>query len=201
MSGEGEDYSDDEIDELFDAIQDAIDEYDSEDGTGAGGEDMDVQITTTARIEWAGEYANNGRNGTRTTTMAAMNLAPVRDAVRRAQKLEGLAARGPLRSYRAKGWHAQLRHLQGTKRGREALEAAGWNPSRETQRRYGRGTQAPSKANRAKITEAYDAARNPGRGWGEARRAAVDALTNATRQYGGGFPVRFRDIDEMRFRP
>lgn len=191
MSGPGDDYTDDEIDEVYDALIDAFDQ--------AGAFDMkqvSKGITVTARIEWAGEYAHNGRHGERTVNLDTMNLTRVRDALRNAEKMEGLAARGPLRSYTAKGWAAQLGQLTGTKRGREALKAAGWHPSRETLRRYGLGTQAPSKANRSKIADAYDRARNPGRGFGEARRAAVDELTTALRQQYGS-DVRFRDISDL----
>jgi hypothetical protein len=202
MSGEGDDYTPDEVDDVYDALGEALEEYASRGGAGAtGGADMTVQVKTTARVEWSGEYANNGRNGVRTTKLEPMNLAPVRDAVRKAQRLEALAGRGPLRTYKAKGWQAQLKQLQGTKRGQEALRAAGWNPSRETLRRYGKGTQAPSKANRARIAEAYDSARNPGKGWVEARKEAVDAFTAATGQQagGGGMVVRLRDIEDLKF--
>ena len=192
MSGEGDDYSQDEIDEVYDALSDAF-------GLGGVFDLAEVRkgINVTARIEWAGEYANNGRHGERTVQLDTMNLTRVRDALRNAQRLEGLAARGPLRSYTAKGWEAQLHHLNSTKRGREALKAAGWNPSRETLRRYGRGEQTPLKSNRAKLAEAYDNARNPGRGWVEARNAAVGELTSTLRQqYGSN--VRFRDISDLR---
>jgi hypothetical protein len=192
MSGPGDDYSQDEIDEVYDALGDAFDL--------SGAFDMaEVRkgITVTARIEWAGEYANNGRNGERTVQLDTMNLTSVRDGLRNAQRLEGLAARGPLRSYTAKGWEAQFHHLNSTKRGREALQAAGWNPSRETLRRYGKGEQIPLKSNRAKLAEAYDNARNPGRGWVEARNAAVGEFTTALQQQYGS-TVRFRDIVDLR---
>ncbi len=195
-SGPGDEYSDDEVDEVYDALSEAFGELQAD----IGGGELTAGITVTAKVEWAGEYANNGRDGQRTVRMDRMNLTAVRDAVRKAQRLEGLAGRGPLRSYKARGWHAQLRQLGSTKRGQEALKAAGWNPSRETLRRYAKDAQAPSKANRAKIADAYDSARNPGRGWAEARREAVDKLTEVMRQLPGGSTVRFRDITDFRIR-
>lgn len=194
MSGEGDDYTADEVDELYDELYDAFAEYAGRHGEGG---QVNAVMTVTARVEWAGEYSNNNRNGERTVKLDRLNLTAVRDAVNKAAKLEGLAMRGPLRSYKAKGWEAQLKQLQGTKRGQEALREAGFNPSRETLRRYGRGEQAPGKPNRAKIADAYDAARNPGRGWAEAKREAANALTETLRQHYGGYPVRFRDITEM----
>lgn len=194
VSGPGDEYSDDEIDEVYDALYEAFEEYEGRHGTGG---EVNAGISVTARIEWAGEYANNGRNGERTVRIDPMNLTAVRDAMDKARRLQALALRGPLSSYKARGWQAQLSQLGKTARGREALKAAGWNPSRETLRRYGHGTQAPSKANRAKISDAYDTARNPGRGWGEARREAVNALTDAIRQLPGGSTVRFRDITDL----
>lgn len=194
MSGDGDDYTPDEVDEVYDALSEA---FAGHAAGGPGGGEITGAITATAKVEWAGEYANNGRDGQRTVHLNPVNLTAVRDAVNKAQRLEGLAGRGPLRSYKARGWQAQLKQLSGTKRGREALQAAGWSPSRETLRRYNHGTQAPSKANRARITDAYDSARNPGRGWAEARREAADALTAALRQeYGSN--VRFRDIADLR---
>ena len=199
MSGPGEDYSDDEIDELYEELSEAFELYEGSHG-GAG--QVNAGITVTARIEWAGEYANNANNGERTVRLDPMNLTRVRDALRNAQRLEGLAARGPLRSYKARGWEAQLNQLGGTRRGREALQAAGWNPSRETLRRYANGTQAPSKANRQKLADAYDAARNPGRGWVEARKTLADELTATLRATpaASGQNVRFRDITNLRIR-
>ena len=192
MSGDGEDYSQDEMDEVYDALGDAFDL-----GDVFSMSEVQKGITVTAKIEWAGEYANNGRDGERTVRLDSMNLTPVRDALLNARRLEGLAARGPLRSYTAKGWEAQLHHLNSTKRGREALRDAGWNPSRETQRRYSRGEQTPLKSNRAKLQEAYDNARNPGRGWVEARNNAVGQLTSTLREkYGSN--IRFRDIIDFR---
>ena len=68
----------------------------------------------------------------------------------------GYQGRGELSTYRAKGWHAQLAKLTSSPRGYQAAEAAGLNPSPETFRRWMLEEQAPGKANRAKIQEAYD---------------------------------------------
>jgi hypothetical protein len=192
VSGDGEDYSDDEVDELYDELADALGEY-----GGRGGGDV-ARITVTARIEWAGEYVNS-RGGVRTVHLDPMNVRPVREAMAKAQRLEVLAARGPLSSYKAKGWSAQLKQLSKTERGREALREAGFAPSRETLRRYGHGSQSPGRANREKIAQAYGDARNPGRGWAKARRDVADALTGVMKAQYGGSNIRFRDIEELRF--
>jgi hypothetical protein len=158
------------------------------------------RIDVRAQIEWAGEIDANGRGGVRTTRLDGLDLRAVTKAIRAAERAEVRAAAGPLRSYRAKGWHAQLRQLMGTKRGQEAARAAGLAPSRETRRRWTRGEQAPSKANRAKIASAYEQARNPGPvESGRAHAKVAEELTKACRdRY--GVNVRFRDIEYLKFR-
>lgn len=189
MSGDPEEYSDDEVYELYRELSEAFGAY--------GGDAASANISVTARVEWQGEYANNGAGGMRTINFdRPVNLTAVRAAMEKAQRLEGLHARGSLSSYKARGWQAQLKQLTGTKRGRDALAAAGWNPSRETLRRYGHGTQAPSKANRARIADAYDSARNPGRGWQEAQREAADALSAVLKNTFNS-DIRFRDIADF----
>ena len=93
MSGDPTEYNDVEIDELYDALSEAFEEYEA--GGGAGSSEVTARITVTAKVEWAGEYANNGRDGQRTVRLNPMDLTAVRDAVRTAQRLEGLAGRGP----------------------------------------------------------------------------------------------------------
>jgi hypothetical protein len=213
MSGEGDEYTEPEIDEVYDWLDDAFDEYYgegeegddvSQGGGGGGGGGTPEGLDVTAVVEWAGVVDHNGRGGERTTHLGSrgesVNLAPVIDAVRAARAAERRAASGPLKSYRAKSWHAQLRQLMNTKRGREAARDAGLIPSRETQRRWTRGDQAPSKGNRAKIAQAYDAARNPhGTKAKQLRAEAAGKLTGALNDT-YGVNVRFRDIRDMRFR-
>jgi hypothetical protein len=209
-TGEGDEYTEPEIDELYEYLDDAFDDYY---GEGEEGDDVSLEgggggtpegLDVTAVTEWAGVVDHNGRRGERTTHLGSrgesVNLTPVIDAVRAARAEARRAASGPLKSYRAKGWHAQLRQIMNTKRGREAAREAGLIPSRETQRRWTRGDQAPSKANREKITAAYDAARNPhGTRAKQLRGEAAGKLTGALRDT-YGVNVRFRDIRDMRFR-
>jgi hypothetical protein len=65
---------------------------------------------------------------------------------------------GTYSTYQAKGWHAQLRELSGTERGRTAADAAGLSPSRRTYVAWLSEAQTPSAANRAKIAQAYERA-------------------------------------------
>jgi hypothetical protein len=243
MSGPGEDYSDDEVNDVYDAISDAWedhtsggdglglglgdvfslgDAFGSGGGGGEGGEgggegaapsgggglgavtitgsgSANGNITVTAKVEWAGEYANNGRQGERTVRLDRVDTRPVVDALRKARSLEVRAARGPLRSYTAKSAQAQLHQLGSTKRGQQALRDAGFSPSRRTQRRHENGEiKTWSKANREKITEAYENMRNPGRGIMAARREVTDALTQSLRARYDGQNIRFRDVRTMR---
>jgi hypothetical protein len=214
MSGEGEDYSDDEVNDLYDELADALEGAAGGGGGGGGGAagggapgaaggpseggKGTARLIVTAKVEWAGEYANNGRDGERTVRLNPINIKPIRDALASARRLEELAARGPLRSYNAKGWEAQLNQL-GTRRGGDALKDAGFHPSPRTLKRWEAGTQKPSKANRERIREAYDNVRNPGRGVMQARRDVADRLTDALRdEYGSN--VRFRDIRSIEIR-
>jgi transcriptional regulator with XRE-family HTH domain len=238
MSGDGEEYTDDEINDVYDAVSDAWEDYTGGGGSSGGGGAVggggggsgpsggsggggpigggaapgggglgaitvtgngsaNGQITVTAKIEWAGEYANNGHGGERTVRLDRVDTRPIVAALRKARTLELAALRGPLRSYNAKSAQAQLNQLN-TKRGQEALREAGFSPSRRTLRRWEQGTQKPSKANREKIAEAYENVRNPGRGVMGARRAVTDALTQSLRDRYDGQNIRFRDIRTMR---
>jgi hypothetical protein len=229
MSGAGVDYSEDEINDVYDAISDAWedgyglgDAFDINFGdvfgggeapsgdegasggsdrgpiTATGGGSANGNITVTAKVEWAGEYANNGRQGERTVKLDRVDTRPVAAALRKAQNLEVRAARGPLRSYTAKSPQAQLHQLDRTKRGQEALRDAGFSPSRQTLRRWAKGEQTPNRANRARILEAYENMRNPGRGVMGARKEVTDALTQSLSARYDGQNIRFRDIRTMR---
>jgi hypothetical protein len=193
-TGDGDPYSDAEEASLCDAIERAMgDDYD-EDQTGPS----NARIEVTAEIEWAGTI-DHLKDGVRTTRLDGIDMRPVIDAVRQLREAEG-RDRGPLRSYKAKGWQAQLRQLGRVKRGPAAMAAAGLTPSRQTIRRWASGTQAPSKANREKIAAAYDELRNPARGpVRQARHEVAEKFTGALRdRY--GVNVRIRDIRNFRFR-
>jgi hypothetical protein len=191
-TGEGDPYSEAEEAALCDAFELAMgDEYDEE------GRAAPTRIQVTAEIEWAGTI-DHLHEGVRTTRLDGLDLAPVIDAAQQLRAAEG-RDRGPLRSYRAKGWQAQLRQLGRVKRGPAAMAAAGLSPSRETMRRWQAGTQAPSKANREKIAAAYDELRNPARGSvRQARHEVAERFTAALRsRY--GVNVRLRNIRHFRF--
>ena len=85
------------------------------------------------------------------------------------------------------------------KRGEQARQAAGLSPSRETLRRWERGEQKPSRANRERIQEAYNQLAIPsGMTVAQAKARTADALTDALfNAYGS--PVRFRDIQTFTF--
>lgn len=191
-TGEGDPYSDAEEAAVCDAIERAMgDEYDEE------GAPAPTRIQVTAEIEWAGTV-DHLHEGVRTTRLDGLALRPVIEAVQRLRVAEG-RDRGTLRSYRAKGWQAQLHALGRVKRGPAAMAVAGLSPSRQTMRRWEAGTQAPSKANREKIARAYDELRNPSRQpITQARHEVAEAFTAALRaRY--GVNVRLRDIRNFRF--
>jgi len=198
-TGDGEPYSDAEEARVADAIEAAFaDTYGEEDdGSGPDPTGADVE----AQIEWAGTVDNNGRGGVRSTRLEGLNTGALREAAREAAKARRQAERGPLRSYKAKGWDAQWRKITGSKRGQEAMREAGLNPSKTTMRRWLTGSQAPSKANRERIEKAYDELRNPARGsLREANKKVADQLTETMRRSGYGATVRFRDIRSWTWR-
>jgi hypothetical protein len=190
-TGPGDPYSDAEEAAVCDAIEAAMaDDYDEDSAAPTG-------IQVTAEIEWAGTI-DHLHDGVRTTRLDGLNLRPVIDAVQQLRVAEG-RDRGALRSYRAKGWRAQLRQLGRVRRGPAAMAVAGLTPSRQTRRRWEGGAQTPSKANREKIARAYDELRNPARGSvRQARHEVAERLTAAMRdRY--GVNVRIRDIRNFRF--
>lgn len=192
-TGPGDPYSDAEEAAICDAIEAAMaDDYDDQPGPA------NAEIQVTAEIEWAGTV-DHLRDGVRTTRLDGVDLRPVVEAVQRLKAAEG-RDRGPLRSYRAKGWQAQLRQLGRVQRGPAAMAVAALTPSRETMRRWASGQQKPSRANREKIGRAYDELRNPGRQpVTRARHEVAEKFTEALRaRY--GVNVRLRDIRNFRIR-
>jgi hypothetical protein len=191
VSGDSEPYSDDDIDELIDAINDAYADYDQRQGHHRG---TPKTLIVTAQVEWSNTF--QGPGGVRNVNLGQrggkpVNLSKVRDALKQTG--------GPLKSYTAKGWQAQLRALGRVKRGESAKDAAGFRPSKETLRRWQQGTQKPSKANRGRIQRAYDRLRNPsGMTPDQAKANAVKELTDAL---GNAYSadIRFRDIRLFKF--
>jgi hypothetical protein len=62
---------------------------------------------------------------------------------------------GTLRSYTAKGWHAQISKVTSSDRGYLAAEKAGLSVNRKTLMDWLTERREPSKANQARIAEAY----------------------------------------------
>jgi transcriptional regulator with XRE-family HTH domain len=198
-TSDGDEYADVDEAALADAVADALgygeEEEEEEPGAEEEGEPAETgTIRVRAQIEWAGTIDQNGQDGVRSTHLDSVPLAGIREAA--ADLAKAKAGRGPLRSYRAKGWRAQLRQMLSTKRGQAAAREAGLN--RDTIRRWQSGTQAPSAASRARISGAYGQLRDP-------KPAAVAAashrlsiaVTAAVRtQY--GVNVRLRNIEYLR---
>lgn len=191
MSGESEPYTDDDIDDLIDAINDAYADYDQRQGHHHG---TPRSLEVTAQVEWANTF--QGPGGVRHVNLGARGGMPVDlSRVRDAMKQTG----GPLKSYTAKGWQAQLRQLNTVKRGEQAKLNAGFAPSRETLRRWEKGLQKPSKANRGRIQRAYGQLANPsGMTPEQAKKNVADALTSAL-DNAYGADIRFRDIRLFKF--
>ena len=157
------------------------------------------QVTVTAEIEWAGTL--NPRPH-RTTTLPNVPLGPVRDAVLRAAsaRQEAVAAR-PYATYTATGWHAQLAVLTSSARGIAAGDAVGLSATRRTVLAWLAEDRAPSRANRAKIEQAYryladTPVRTAWQKYGQAARAVGDALNGALRDSQGA-EIRLRDITQF----
>jgi hypothetical protein len=192
-SGDGDEYGPQEVDELADSMEEAFSESDTNLDAGS--------MKVTAQVEWAGSIENNGRGGVRTTKLSLPpgGAREVRAALDRAR---ASAAEPRGKSYKAKGWQAQLRALNTAGRGPEARDFAGLAPSRETQRRWRLGTQQPGKRNRDAIERAYDRLRETAAPSRESRKAQRDFASTVTRVLGdkyNGTTIRLRDIESIHF--
>jgi hypothetical protein len=193
-TGTGEDYSAPDTDSLVDAMEA---QYDSLDTIGGGS----AKMTVTAQIEWAGTVDNNRNGGVRTTKLNLPSgaAADIKAAIDRAR---ASGERG--KSYKAQGSSARLRELERTRRGQGILASLGFNPSRETRRRWSLSegnplSQKPGRANQDRINQAYERLRDtagPSRESRSARRAVANRVTNALKdEY--GVNVRLRDIRSL----
>lgn len=200
-TGDPTEYSDGDAAAIEAAVDQAWAEYEA---AAAPGEEP-TGIRVSARIEWNGS-TNRSNNGHRTTTLVNLNLAPVKKALDHARETSQRARQArPAASYRAKGWHAQIRALTESKRGSAAADRAGLEPSSRTLQRWLSGDVTPSKANQAKITEAYgalgtwrvDTAKSAAKA---ARRALADTLSRQLRNGYPGTEIRFFDIENMGLR-
>ncbi|MDN5915115.1 MAG: hypothetical protein L0I76_08425 [Pseudonocardia sp.] len=208
-SGEGEPYSEPDEAAIEKAIQEAEDEYATEYGeepTGFG-EDSPVPetLTVTAEVEWNGSVQNsNGGKRTVRLDLGADRIEKLGPRIKEARAAGQKAAQArPARSYRAKGWQAQLRELTKSARGSTLADNAGLAPLQRTLLSWLSGDRPPSKANQAKIGQAYQGLStwrvdNAQQGVREANHRLTEELTEQTRDRFGS-TVRFRDIDEMRF--
>jgi hypothetical protein len=189
-TGDGEPYSGEDEAALADYLAemdywDAVEEEEGETGT------VDVE----GQIEWAGTVDDNGRDGVRRTRLDDIQLGEIRKAAGQVRRAQRTGPDQPYKSYQAKGWRAQLRQMQRTRRGREAVSGAGVSP--QTIRRWETGRQAPSRASREKIAGAYETVRNPRpAGVSRATHRLTEAFTQAVRdRY--GVTVRIRDIRHL----
>lgn len=189
-SGDGDDYSAAEEGAIEAALDRAL--YMGQGGTDTSGARYTVNVR--AQVEWAGVIDNNRNGGVRATKLEVSG-AGLRQVER---ELGRSATAEPGRSYRAKGWQAQLREMQRTQAGREAVRGI---RSRETLRRYGLGTQTPNAQTRARITEAHAQMKSRA-GERTARRnarAVAAAFTDALAdKY--GVKIRLREIEHLSIR-
>src|SRR5579875_655269 len=222
---EGEEYDGAEEAAVADAIEQAgIDDYlaelaeqEAEPGEEAEpglepepgpAEPLKGEIHVEAQIEWAGTIdhpeRNNGRRYTELDDVSLNGIGNDRqrfgpgilDAAANLRTARQTGPDQPYRSYQRKGWQAQLRQALSTKRGREAVQAAGLNPA--TIRRWQKGAQAPGKANRAKIANLYGDLRDPrSAAVRDANHGMAEALTAALRER-YGVNIRLRDIRQLR---
>lgn len=165
MTGDPTAYGDDDAQDIYEALLDAIGD---DDYTGTG------TITITGKIEWQGDV-HRGRGGQRTVNIGGVALGPIVSAVNAARDAQAAVSKAHgLSSYKAKGPIAQVRGLMRTGRGRDAAAAAGLNVSPRTLKAWLAGTQKPSAANRQKIANAYgDVKYGPLRNATGAQRTAI----------------------------
>lgn len=169
-------------------------------GGGGGGGGLPTAMQVRADVEWSGE-----NRGTRTVTLDGLDLAEFQRATERARAATAKASSArPAASYRATGWTAQLRQLEATKHGRDALARAGFDASARTRRRWRAGTGGASKARREQIADAYQDARmwrvrEANQQASEARKDLTTTLTETFRdRY--STTIRLHDIQYMELR-
>jgi hypothetical protein len=185
-SDDGKEYTEAEAEALADALDAALARHDEMWGKSDA---MGTHLVVDAQVEWAGNIDSNRNNGVRHTRLEGLTneqMRELRNAIER--------DRNAGRSFTDVGWHAQLRKLSGSERGRSAADRAGLSPSRSTFTRWLSGQQSPNKENRAKIQSAYESMRENTR----ASRGSAGALTRVLRQR-YGTTIRFRDIEHMHF--
>jgi hypothetical protein len=194
-TGDGDDYAPAEEEHVASAIEEALTDLGGLDEEPDDEDEATGTITVRAQIEWAGTVDDNGRDGVRTTRLDGVKLNEIKRAAARLENAKQAGPEGGYRTYRAKGWRAQLRQALATKRGREAAAAAGLHP--DTIRRWQNRTQAPSKASREKIARMYGGLRDPrAEAVRQASHGMSEALTGALRER-FGVNVRLRGIENI----
>jgi hypothetical protein len=160
MSGYGDEYTYDEVDEFYDFWDEQF-----------GGETVEGMLVITAQVEWAGTVMKKN-DGVRTVRLDGLTSAQL---IAIQNEFGAAAAAG--------NWATRYNIVKDS----ESAKRAGLRVSRTTARRWARGTQQPSKANRAKINEAYKR---------ETRERAVNKVTEELRN-SYDVNVRFRNITDM----
>jgi hypothetical protein len=197
-TGPSEPYSENDEAAVADVLDDAFAAWDDQ-----APDQNPSAMHVTAQIEWAG-VVDRARGGVRSTRLDGINLGalrkPLEEARRANQRAEAVA---PARSYTAKGWHAQLRALVSVGHGSDLADRAGLNPTRGTLTAWLSETRAPSKANQARIAEAYGGLRiapvERAHGRAEAANHALAEKLNAVLTEEYGQEIRLRDITRMFF--
>lgn len=183
------------------ALEAAVDDAWAEYEAAAAGTPSVMRVS--ARIEWSG-VLDRARNGHRTTRLDGLNMTGVKKELDRAREANRrLAEARPASSYQAKGWAAQLRALTESKRGSAVADTAGLDPSARTLRRWLAGDVTPTRANQARIADAYGGLRTWRRDTAavnaaRANHALAEELSSALRRRYGA-EIRLRDITDMRF--
>lgn len=154
-TGDPTPYDDNDAAALEAAVDEAWAEYESQGGSG-----QPTNMRVTAQVEWSG-VLDRARGGHRTTRLDGLDMAAAKKALDQAREATKRAeSAAPAVSYRAKGWHAQLSALTGSKYGSTASDKAGLSPTTRTVREWLSESRAPSKANQEKIAAAYDSLKN-----------------------------------------
>lgn len=190
MTGNPTAYSDLDLSDLFSTLVRAFNAY------GPPPPEA-TRMFVTATIEWSGETNPRAH---RSTTLTGLTLGPTRAAVQRALDA-GAAVRRTSSAPRAADWEDQIRSITRTQAGYRAADQAGLNVTPRTLIGWLSQKQTPSKANQARIAEAYGRLRDEQVSGAQnraeaAEKAACDALTAAI---GGayGAEVRLRNITDM----
>lgn len=174
-------------------------------GADRAGSDRAARLPNAMRVradvEWSGE-----NRGPRAVNLDGLNLAEFQRATARSRAAAAKAsAARPAASYNASGWRAQLRQLEATQRGRDALNRSGFDAAPRTRRRWRAGTGQASKSRQEQIANAYQDARMFGvraanKARQEANRDLLDTLTETIADAYGGTRVRLHNITEMELR-